>query len=140
MKFGVKVESKICSYFAESSTYICAILGIGVGFILTSLALIFLDSIYFGGIKISLHLQDIVDIYDLMSPSLWPRISIQVSFNYELKLQGHWVLTPLNSLLYNMKFENLAGINSSKLNSYPTLMKLTIISSWNSQPSNSHDW
>jgi len=70
------------------------------GFLTTCFCISLIDSIYFG--KMNLILDDQIlslkEIWITLSPAVWTRIS----------LQGHLTWTPLNSFLYNIKYENLA--------------------------------
>jgi len=78
--------------------------GILVGFSFMSMVIIFVDSVYFGSISILLGDKRFRWL-DLLCPSFWvtllpnlPTLTID-SFN--------WTITPINSLNYNIKEENL---------------------------------
>ncbi|KAK9720274.1 alpha 1,2 mannosyltransferase, variant 2 [Basidiobolus ranarum] len=80
---------------SKFSAFMVAILPLFVGLALSSLAMILIDSIYFGSLKI----RSVTQLY----PLLLNPFALLDSFK-----KGELVITPLNNVLYNSNKENLS--------------------------------
>lgn len=100
------------SYIVESIFQTVKI-GIAISFsaFLSTLAFVFIDSVYFGHLKVLIGTQVISwdTILLVFNPSYWSSLVITVMSLSSMNspVQGRLAITPLNSLLYNLNPENL---------------------------------
>jgi len=80
------------------------ITGILTGFSVMSMVIILIDSVYFGSINITLGGKPFRWL-DLISPTFWISLPPNLS-NFSID-SFSWTITPINSLTYNSKLENL---------------------------------